>query len=132
MSRRRVEDGVDSTQSHVAEGRLPLKGFHLQEREWSPWYVDDFGLRTMICWERASDRSILIHNLAAAPDETEPEQRFVHLVYEVDLVDGRKSAFEIRARYLEGLDEKPRRHLLQTLERAIALATSEDPAMSED
>lgn len=106
----------------VAEGRLPLKGFHLQEDEWSPWYTDDFGLTTRISWQRASDRSIFIHNLAAAPDDPDPSSHFVHVIYEVDLPTGRKSGFRIQGEFLDGVRPEARRHVLATLERAIGMA----------
>ncbi|MEM1179207.1 MAG: hypothetical protein AAGM22_12735 [Acidobacteriota bacterium] len=114
--------------SETADSRLPLKGFHLLEDEWSPWYTDDFGLTTRISWQRASDRSILIHNLAAAPDERDPSSQFVHVSYEVDLPTGAKSNFQIHAEYLENTSESARRHLLATLDRAIGLAESQGRA----
>lgn len=112
----------------IAEGRLPLKGFHLREEEWSPWYKDDFGLLTKICWQRASDRSILIHNLAAAPDDPDPASHFVHVIYEVDLPTGRKSGFRIQGEFLDGLAAETRQHVLTTIERAISMAEGKQEA----
>ena len=113
---------IESAATDLAEGRLPIKGFRLKEAEWSAWYKDDFGLLTKICWQRASDRSIWIHNLAAAPDEPDPSSHFVHLIYEVDLPTGRKSGFRIQAEFLDGLAAEERQHLLTTIDRAIRLA----------
>ncbi len=123
MSRKTGEHfEVMGPEQAVAEGRLPLKGFHLKEHEWSPWYTDDFGLTTRISWQRASDRSIFIHNLAAAPDDPDPASHFVHVTYEVDLPTGRKSGFQIQGEFLDGIDPDARHHVLSTLERAIGLA----------
>lgn len=110
----------------LAEGRLPLKGFRLREEEWSPWYTDDFGLVTKISWQRASDRSIVFHNLSAAPGDPDPSSHFVHVTYEVDLPTGRKSNFEIQGEYLDGLADEDRQHLLTTLERALRMAQQVD------
>lgn len=123
MSRKPGHDHeAEGASTVVAEGRLPLKGFHLQEDEWSPWYTDDFGLATRISWQRASERSIIIHNLAAAPNDPDPSSHFVHLTYEVDLPTGRKSSFRIQGEFLDGIAAEDRRHVLSTLERAISLA----------
>lgn len=127
MSRRtgggRKTEGVSID---VAEGRLPLKGFHLQEGEWSPWYTDDFGLATRISWQRASDRSIVIHNLAAAPNDPDPSSHFVHVTYEVDLPTGGKSSFQIQGEFLDGIAAEDRRYVLSTLERAIGMAEGKE------
>lgn len=123
MSRKLDEDRkATGSATAAAEGRLPLKGFHLREDEWSPWYTDDFGLTTRISWQRASDRSIIIHNLAAAPDDPDPSSHFVHVTYEVDLTTGRKSGFQIQDEFLDGITAEARHHVLATLERAIGMA----------
>ena len=127
MSMKFVESlPVDEVAKVVAEGRLPLKGFLLQEEEWSPWYKDDFGLRTRISWQRASDRSIIIHNLAAAPEDPDPSSHFVHVTYEVDVVTGSKSRFKIQGEFLGDIAPEARHRVLATLERALCMAQGKD------
>lgn len=120
----RHAEGSTAAAATFADGRLPLKGFHLREDEWSPWYTDDFGLTTRISWQRASDRSILIHNLAAAPGDPDPSSHFVHVIYEVDLTTGAKSGFRIQGEFLDGIAPEARQHVLVTVERAIDMAES--------